>query len=381
MRQIITPGSYRRQTGVALLAALILMLALVITLGNIFYRHQIDVSQATGARHTDQAILLAISGENWARQLLSDESDDRSVDHLQEDWAQAMPILPVEGGTLTGCLSDLQGRINLNSFSGYTAQSLKAEMGADSNGFARVWEALLTSLEIAADPSRAATIIDWLDADSELVNSWGAEQVDYDGYSPPRIPANSLITDITELAAIGSYQVAEVQRLMPWLSALPRVTAININTASDPLLVALGGSMGLEFQQIVSEQRPFNSVAELHNAIAQRTQLALPLVAARWPASVVTVNSNYFELYLEVTLGEARIEVKSIMDRAGRSEPVIMAREITLVPAKLPKPASSSLDKLFDTSSKPEPSDNPESDQSMETNNVQSACLMIGEAY
>ncbi|MGB2359994.1 MAG: type II secretion system minor pseudopilin GspK [Porticoccaceae bacterium] len=381
MRQIITPGSYRRQTGVALLAALILMLALVITLGNIFYRHQIDVSQATGARHTDQAILLAISGENWARQLLSDESDDRSVDHLQEDWAQAMPILPVEGGTLTGCLSDLQGRINLNSFSGYTAQSLKAEMGADSNGFARVWEALLTSLEIAADPSRAATIIDWLDADSELVNSWGAEQVDYDGYSPPRIPANSLITDITELAAIGSYQVAEVQRLMPWLSALPRVTAININTASDPLLVALGGSMGLEFQQIVSEQRPFNSVAELHNAIAQRTQLALPLVAARWPASVVTVNSNYFELYLEVTLGEARIEVKSIMDRSGRQEPVILAREITMVPARLPKPASSALDKLFDNSSDQEPSDNSDEDQSMETNNVQSACLMIGEAY
>ena len=52
-----------RQTSVALLAALILMLALVITMGNIFYRHQIDVSQATGARHTDQAILLAISGK------------------------------------------------------------------------------------------------------------------------------------------------------------------------------------------------------------------------------------------------------------------------------------------------------------------------------
>ena len=33
-----------RQTGVALLAALILMLALVITMGNIFYRHQIDVT-------------------------------------------------------------------------------------------------------------------------------------------------------------------------------------------------------------------------------------------------------------------------------------------------------------------------------------------------
>ena len=370
-----------RQTGVALLAALILMLALVITMGNIFYRHQIDVSQATGARHTDQAILLTISGENWAKQLLSDSSDDRGVDHFEEDWAQAMPMLPVEGGTLTGCLSDLQGRINLNNFSGYTSQTLKAEMGADTSGYARVWEALLVSLEIVADPSRSATIIDWLDPDSELINSWGAEQIDYDGYTPPRVPANGLITDTTELAAIGSYEVAEVQRLLPWISALPRVTPININTASTQLLTALGGSMGLEFEQMVSERRPFSSVDEFHQFIAERTQLALPLVKTRWPVTVVGVNSNYFELYLEVTLGEARIEVKSIMDRAGLTEPVILAREITMVPARLPKPASSALDELFDDSSDPEPSENPDEDQSTETNNVQSACTMIGEAY
>jgi len=370
-----------RQTGVALLAALILMLALVITMGNIFYRHQIDVSQATGARHTDQAILLAISGENWAKQLLSDSSDDRGVDHFEEDWAQAMPMLPVEGGTLTGCLSDLQGRINLNNFSGYTSQTLKAEMGADTSGYARVWEALLVSLEIVADPSRSATIIDWLDPDSELINSWGAEQIDYDGYTPPRVPANGLITDTTELAAIGSYEVAEVQRLLPWISALPRVTPINVNTASTQLLTALGGSMGLEFEQMVSERRPFSSVDEFHQFIAERTQLALPLVKTRWPVTVVGVNSNYFELYLEVTLGEARIEVKSIMDRAGLTEPVILAREITMVPARLPKPASSALDELFDDSSDPEPSENPDEDQSTETNNVQSACTMIGEAY
>jgi len=175
--------------------------------------------------------------------------------------------------------------------------------------------------------------------------------------------------------------VAEVQRLMPYLSALPDITPININTASSQMLAAVGGSMGLEFEQMVSEQRPFSSVDEFYTFIAERTQLALPLVKTRWPATVIGVNSNYFELYLEVTLGEARIEVKSIMDRSGRQEPVILAREITMVPARLPKPASSALDKLFDNSSYQEPSENPDEDQSMETNKVQSACSMIGEAF
>lgn len=362
----------KHQTGVALLAALILMLAVVITLANIFYRHQIDVSQATASLHGDQAILLAISGENWARQLLSDTEDDRSVDHLEETWAQAMPILPVEGGTLTGCIADLQGRVNLNNFGAYNSQTLKTEMSGNILGYGRIWNSLLVALEIPADPSRLAKLIDWIDADSDLINSWGAEQTDYDGLNPPRVPANSPITDTTELAAVGGYQVAEVQRLMPWLSALPSSTPININTASEQLLVALGGGFGIEFKDIVLERRPFQSIDEFHQLIAQNRQLPLAQVATRWPATVIGVTSSYFELYLEVTLGEVRIEVKSIVVRDGRSEPVIMSREITMVPASLPKPTSSAVQDLFD--------DDSDEDQSMEINNVQSACLMIGEA-
>ena len=73
-----------KQKGVALLTALVLMLAIVMVLGNIFYRHQIDVSQASSASLSDQAFLLALSVERWARQRLSkkdgrDENTD--VDH------------------------------------------------------------------------------------------------------------------------------------------------------------------------------------------------------------------------------------------------------------------------------------------------------------
>jgi len=90
----------QKQRGVALLAALILMLAVVLILTNIFYRHQIDVSQASASLHGDQALLIAISGEGWAGELLSDKNDNRNVDDYGEIWAQAMPLLPVEGGTL-----------------------------------------------------------------------------------------------------------------------------------------------------------------------------------------------------------------------------------------------------------------------------------------
>ena len=143
----------QRQSGVALLATLILVLALTLILGNIFYRHQIDVSQATSSLHSDQALLLAISGENWARDLLSDRLDDINVDHFKEDWAQAMPMMPVDGGELRGCIADLQSKINLNNFARYNAQILKTEMNTNITGHAEVWLNLLQLLELPADPS------------------------------------------------------------------------------------------------------------------------------------------------------------------------------------------------------------------------------------
>ncbi|MGB2287684.1 MAG: type II secretion system minor pseudopilin GspK, partial [Porticoccaceae bacterium] len=304
-----------RQSGVALLAALILMLAVVMVMGNIFYRHQIDITQAAASVHSDQALLLAMSGESWARQLLSDQEDDREVDSFDEDWAQALPMLPVDGGMITGCISDLQGRININSFADYTAESLQQEIDADTSGLAIAWLRLLTQLDLLADPSRVAQIIDWLDEDSSLINSWGAEQADYDGLLSPRVPANSKISDISELAAIKGYQVAEVQLLAPWLSALPQPTTININTASQPLITALAGMLSQDIALLVMDERPFDSIDEFHQLIVKNTQLELPEVQQRWPKELISVNSNYFELYLEVILGEARIEVRSIMDR------------------------------------------------------------------
>jgi general secretion pathway protein K len=355
------------------------MLAVVVILGNIFYRHQIDITQATASMHGDQALLLAMSGEGWARQLLSDKEDDRGVDSFEDDWAQALPMLPVDGGLITGCISDLQGRVNLNSFLGYTDQSLQNEINSENMGIAKLWLQLLTDLQLPADLSRTARIIDWLDADSSLINSWGAEQPDYDGLAVPRVPANTMVTDITELAAVMGYEVAEVQLLAPWLSALPRSTSININTASEQLLMAMSGTMGADFVSLVMEERPFDSINEFYRTIVQNMQLEMPVVEQRWPTSLLSVNSDYFELYLEVILGEARSEVKSIMDRTGRDEPVIIARQLTVVPATLPKADTSAVEKLFDSITDTDITQDTDFDESAETNQVQSACLMIGE--
>ena len=373
-----------QQQGVALLAAIILMLAITLILTNIFYRHQIDVSQATMALHTDQALLIALSGESWARELLEEDARNPQTnqsDHYGELWAQAMPLLPVEGGTLTGCISDLQSRVNLNSFSIYNGPSLQAELNhVDNMGLAKTWLNLLDLLEIPASPARAATIIDWLDPDSTIVNSFGAEQPDYDGLQPQRVVANDRISDATELADIVGYRVQEVQLLLPWLAALPVSTLININTASEELLFAMGGNYSTQFVDMVAEGRPFSDVNQFYSQLDTYLGLVNPSntnanasKSSQIWKDLLSVNTEFFQLYLEVAIGEARIEVTSILQRRQGVPTTVVSRTMVMVPAVLPEPKElSEIERLFAKNE----GQAQQSDE--ESNIVQPACLMMG---
>jgi len=346
-------GSFSRQSGVALIAALLLMTSIMFILGNIFYRHQINVAQATLTIHQDQAYLLALSAESWARQLLDEDKDNSNADHFEELWAQAIPAMPVDGGMVNGCVSDLQGRFNVNSLHYKSPGELKNALGGDEASFAKTWNNLLRYLDIPVFPGRVEAVVDWLDNNASKVGPDGAEQDEYAGLLPPRMIANAIMVEPNELASVLGYKIFEVQQVMPWLTALPapKITpglplqpvTININTASEELLLALGDILDMQFRDMVIANRPFETLGDFHDQL--KFELALPIaeVKRRWPESVVSVASQFFELYIEVTLGEARIEVRSIIMRSSSGDSVIISRGLTTVPANVKKDSGSAL--------------------------------------
>jgi general secretion pathway protein K len=335
---LISMAEVRLQKGVALLAALILMLALISSLSLVFYRHQLDVARAARAFHGEQAQLLALSVENWASQLLSSQRDDRTIDTLEENWARAVPVLPVEGGYISGCLRDLQGAFNLNSFMAYDGQRWSEEMGEPDtdepvqSGFIKIWLALLQQSGLPANEAQAASIVDWIDADQVQINQWGAEQTDYDFERTRRMVPNSPLTDVGELAVIRGYDAQMLALLHPMLSALPRVTTININTAAPALLRALGGHLASDFAEFVGNTRPFLSLEDFHTRAGAHFKLDAATVAAAWPALLVDVKSDYFQLDLRVSLGTVMLEISSVIDRSGLEEPRVLRRTLQPVP-------------------------------------------------
>lgn len=379
-------SSFSRQSGVALIAALLLMTSIMFILGNIFYRHQINIAQSTLAIHQDQAYLLALSAESWARQLLEEDAADSQADHFEELWAQAIPAMPVEGGIVNGCISDLQGRFNINSLYYKSPSELKNALNGDESSFAKTWNNLLRYLDIPVYPGRIEAIVDWLDPNSTKVGPDGAEQEEYSGFYPPRTIADAPMVEAGELASVLGYEVFEVQRLMPWLTALPvpkvipgqstKAVAININTASEELLLGLGDIYDVQFRDTVIANRPFETLNDFHSLL--EFELALPIadIVRRWPEDVISVASQFFELYIEVTLGEARIEVRSIIMRSSSADSGIISRELIAVPAKMNKDSVTELLEKMTAGNNLGSDKN--SDSTFDDEQVLPACAMIG---
>ena len=379
-------SSFSRQSGVALIAALLLMTSIMFILGNIFYRHQINIAQSTLAIHQDQAYLLALSAESWARQLLEEDAADSQADHFEELWAQAIPAMPVEGGIVNGCISDLQGRFNINSLYYKSPSELKNALNGDESSFAKTWNNLLRYLDMPVYPGRIEAIVDWLDPNSTKVGPDGAEQEEYSGFYPPRTIADAPMVEAGELASVLGYEVFEVQRLMPWLTALPvpkvipgqstKAVAININTASEELLLGLGDIYDMQFRDTVIANRPFEALNDFHSLL--EFELALPIadIVRRWPEDVISVASQFFELYIEVTLGEARIEVRSIIMRSSSADSGIISRELIAVPAKMNKDSVTELLEKMTAGNNLGSDKN--SDSTFDDEQVLPACAMIG---
>jgi len=376
--------SRSRQYGVALVAALILMTSIVFILGNIFYRHQISVAQSTLVMHQNQAYFLALSAESWAKQLLDEDADESSFDHNNEIWSQAIPAMPVDGGLINGCISDMQSRFNLNSLVKYTnATQLTSVINSENNNHATVWNNILRLKEIPPDQSRLETIIDWIDKDSSTIGTSGAEQEIYESMRPPRMIADSQIVQPSELAEVMGYNLVEVQQLMPVMTALPVALktkpnqiepyAININTAADELLLAMGGDFDMIFKDAVINNRPFEQIQDFYDKLAFELGYPEDNIKQRWPEDLIAIATQFFELYLEVTLGEARIEVRSIIMRRFNADSVILSRSMTTVPASIDKnSASALLGKMLGKES------DDEAENNFDEERVVPACITIG---
>ena len=303
------PGT--KQRGVAVVLAMgVVALATVTAMA-------IVATQSTWARRSElvvnhvQAQLILKAGVDWACAVLNDDRRMSAVDHLGEPWALRLPPLPVDNGKLAGYLEDQQGAFNLNN--------LVREGKVVLFQLAR-FQRLLALLELPADLADA--LADWLDADSEPQGRGGAEDGYYRALERPYLAANRPLIDVAELKLVRGFDAGVYARLRPFVTALPRSTAVNVNTAPPEVLAAIATGLNLDGARALVAQRQRAYFRDRSDFIGR-----LP-AGATVALDDIEVASVYFMATMRVTIGEAEAGGTALIERESGKRSAVLWRKL-----------------------------------------------------
>lgn len=295
-----------RLRGVALITALLITALVGSLAAGLAWDNALDVRRTMVMLYRDQAIQVAVGSEGWVRTILRDDAAASQTDHLEEIWASDIPALPIDSeavqGQIWGKVEDLQGRFNINN--------LIDTSGQVDQPFYDQYERLLAALGL--EPSLAGATVDWLDPDQNEMIPDGAEDPMYSALIPAYRTADRPLSNITELAAITGMDRVSFEILLPHVTALPGRTAVNVNTATVPVLQSLGPNIDVGTAEGLVDVRQGGGFADVSGTFA-------PLVAPDLAQQGFGESSEFFQLKAVVQIDTVRVSLFTVLHRTSGS--------------------------------------------------------------
>ncbi len=296
-------SSRKAQSGAALISAM-LVVTLVATLASVaLWQQWRHVEVESAERHRVQSSWLLNGALDWSRLILREDamagvagSSGGNADHLAEPWA--LPLKEAKLSTflaqdqqlregdpevfLSGQITDAQSRINLTNWFEASDGKVSAKMNEPMQlALVRLFNVLdlpRAELERLAAAWRAA-------AQSARLSNPAMGQASQGTASG----ASLLPQQITQLQWLG-LNADTVQRLSPYVTILPEVTPVNLNTASAEVIYATVPGLDLAAAQQFVQQRTrshFSNLTDASKALGGKT------LEARWH----TVGTRFFEVW------------------------------------------------------------------------------------
>lgn len=280
------------QYGVALVSMLLVLAIVTALTGRMLSTSYYEIQQASIVQNAAQASVLALSAMRAVISQMNNEVDSKG---LKSQWLEYETEIPIERGNVSVSLVDPQAKFNINN--------LRRADGSIDSGQLAVLERLADQLDMDRDVVDA--LADWLDSDVES-RGYATEDIGYMQREPAYRAANQALSDESELRLIRGIN-NKGKRLTDYVSVLPSVVPVNINTASAEVLQALlPGSM----VPSLPTRRPYQSVDELL-ADQVTAGIELPSMVRDNIGQYLTVRSEY--LVVRVT---ARVDGTSVGWRA-----------------------------------------------------------------
>ena len=298
----------KAQRGVAVITAILIVALVTSVIVAMIWQNAVRLRQMENLKEMAQAEAVGLTAVDWARAILAEDAKKNQVDHLGEPWAAPVQPIAAEGGEVSGKITDQQGLFNLNNLAG-GGDANEAEVSAFQNLLAR----------LGLPPELANALVDWIDTNSAVRFPGGAEDADYLSMDPPHRTANQMLTEVSGLYRVKGYSTAVVEALRPYVTALPAVTKINLNTAlAEVLPLALERGAREDAAAIIAAraEHAFNDRADFDKR--------LPQLAPRLRETAAGFSSNYFLVETRVRFGKVKLERQALLKRDGQAWPVVV---------------------------------------------------------
>ncbi len=298
----ITSMKADSQRGVALLTILLLVVSITVVAGAMLASQKIAIRRSGLLFDQNQLLQDINAGQQLAVTLIRADAKLNDTDSAQDIWAQPIPPYTLGGHSIGIELRDEGSRFNINNL---------YHNGAVDTAALAVFQRLLTQLNL--EPDTAVAILDYQDADSEVYQDGGDENVVYAQQSnrgaDTALPNQALLS-IDQLAEVKGVDAQVLATLRPYITAVPYYLPININTASPVLFAALvEGASSQQMQSIIElrAKQAFSSVDDVWqlpvlSSVKEEERKALtPLLAVDSQAfmALITASDN-------ATVGQAR---------------------------------------------------------------------------
>lgn len=296
--------------GVALIMAILVVALATSAAIAMVSRQQYDVRRSANLLSIEQGLLYQQGIEGWVMQILRRDRKDNETDAPADDWATQLPPLPVEEGMIAGRIDDLQGLFNLNS--------LWHNGSVDQRALERFKRLMAV---VGVTDLTASVVVDWIDSDINATLPDGAEDEHYLGRTLPYRSANRFMASRSELLLLAQMSMEDYRRLVPYVTALPTPTAINVNTAPKEVLRSLAvGISESDAESLISSRgdKGFRTVQEF---------LQHPSLAGRGVApDGLSVASDYFSVTSRLRIGIIENSYSAMIFRNARGEAVVVRR-------------------------------------------------------
>ena len=303
-------AALNRARGAAIILAMLIAALAAAVAATVFAEQQRWSRAVEHRRDQVQAQALVMAGVQWARQVLDDDARHSDIDHLREAWAIPLPPIPLDNGEIRGAIVDAQARLNINAL---------GDNGATADLERR---RIATLFAQRGGPTAALdAIADWIDVDT-LARDAGAEDAYYAAQPVPGLPPDAPVVRIAELASVKGVTAPALDAVVPFLSALPAGTPVNVNTAAPEVLASIiDGLDGDRLAALVADRaaKPFTSISDFRARLPKGVSLSSD--------SALSVKSGFFYVTVEARQGETIARARALL-RRGPGAPTAIAWQV-----------------------------------------------------